>query len=245
MLAAMTFLVALAAPAKAQSPPECPAGTPSSLRFAGLRDAIPYGPDEFFALDYDDFDWDVVGPVRIIMASGGSPFFDDETYDELAELYVQLDLGDPPVNITAMFVQEDSTVDEPTQCLQRIYATVSGYRDFRIIDRCDYPSAEPRWIIIACGDGNLQLGKLSWNRWNKRAATARGNAYANDCDPYCAAGDFHAYPVKLRAYRARQLGRGHYTYTRLRVTYLGRRPTGARRVLTYKAGEDQYGFYWH
>src|SRR4051794_8953868 len=159
------------------------------------------------------------------MKSDGHVFFRDSTR-QLPELSISLELGEGPAAVSASFVQEDGAADDPAPCLRSISQRVRGYRDFRIIDHCDYPSRRPRSIIIACGDGNYQLRKLRWRRWNGNVATGRGTAYANNCIPYCAAGHFVAYPVRLRAYRPRKMGDGDYTYTRLRIVYPGSRPPG-------------------
>ena len=85
--------------------------------------------------------------------------------------------------------------------------------------------------------------KLRWRGWNRARASARGVAYANDCKPYCAAGHFHDYRVRVRASRPRILD-GGYAYTRLRISYPGARPPGAPRVDTLKAAGDGDFFFW-
>ena len=235
-----------ASPTSAQTTgttPPCADGTPSALRIVGLPTRIPLGREEIFRLDYGDADWEVTGAITITMRSGGSTFYEDTTRDELADLYVRLDLGDAPAHITARFAQRDIESDSERTCEQSVTATTRGFRHFGIIDRCDEPSYRPRNIIIACGDGNFGLTNARWRRWNRAVATARATAYANDCVPYCAVGRFRRYPVRLRAYRLRRMA-GTYAYTRLRVSYPGTRPPGSRRTTTYRASADDYGFFW-
>jgi hypothetical protein len=85
--------------------------------------------------------------------------------------------------------------------------------------------AHPASIILACADGNYELAGLHWRGWGTATATATGKARANDCDPYCAAGHFHSYPVKVRATSLRKCGSAR-TYEKLTITYSGARPKG-------------------
>ena len=179
------------------------------------RRGIPFGREQAFSLDADDYDWEVSGPITITMANGNRTFYEDTTTDEFEELYLRLDLEDAPATVTATFEQTDSLADDPVPCVQTISASASGYRHFGLIDRCDAPSYRPRSIVFACGDGNFGLTGLRWRGWNGAVATARGNAYANDCEPSCAGGHFGRYPVRVRAYRARTMGEDGYAYTRL------------------------------
>jgi hypothetical protein len=91
-------------------------------------------------------------------------------------------------------------------------------------------------VIIACGDGNYQLRRLRWRGWNRATAKARGYAWVNDCVPYCAAGTFHRYRVRVRASRIRRCSHDddRYRYTRLRITYPGRRLAGIPRRATLR-----------
>ena len=70
-------------------------------------------------------------------------------------------------------------------------------------------------MIVACGDGNLQLTALRWKGWNGRTASARGTALMNDCMPYCAAGHLHRFRVAVRASQPASC-RGVYQYLHLR-----------------------------
>lgn len=56
----------------------------------------------------------------------------------------------------------------------------------------------PPDFLLACGDGNDRLGGLYWSHWGSDYAVGTGYEEANDCDPYCAAGHFHSFPVKIR-----------------------------------------------
>jgi hypothetical protein len=212
------------------------------LRYSNLPPQAPFGATTIFSLNYDAYEWDVVGPITIRMRSGGETFYEDTVDDELTERYLRLDLGDAPATVTATFVQEPATDASSQPCTQTISALVRGYRHFGAIDRCDEPTYRPRSIVIACGDGNFGLESLRWRGWNRAVADAWGTAYANDCVPYCAAGRFCRYAVDVRAFRVRRMGDG-YAYTRLRVAYRNVRLAGAARQVL-RAVTDGASFGW-
>jgi hypothetical protein len=87
---------------------------------------------------------------------------------------------------------------------------------------------EPKTYTLACGDGSEVLASLSWSRWSPGRAIAGGKDWINDCEPNCATGKFHSYPV----YVAFQGGAdvyghpGEVRYTRYRLIYPGQRPPG-------------------
>lgn len=85
--------------------------------------------------------------------------------------------------------------------------------------------AQPKSIILACADGNYELDALHWRSWGHATATATGKASANDCNPYCAAGHFHSYPVTVTVTKLGKCGSAR-TYARLTITYAGARPKG-------------------
>lgn len=62
---------------------------------------------------------------------------------------------------------------------------------------CDSYDYRPSEIIVACGDGNARVVRLRWSQWTSARALGVGTWQQNDCKPYCAAGTFHDYPVRL------------------------------------------------
>ena len=62
---------------------------------------------------------------------------------------------------------------------------------------CDAYGYRPREILVACGDGNVRLERLRWATWTTTRAVATGVWEQNDCEPDCARGTFHDYPVRL------------------------------------------------
>ena len=104
-----------------------------------------------------------------------------------------------------------------------------------LVDCLWHPQVRPSQFILACGDGNSRLTSLHWKRWDAREAVASGVNWVNDCDPYCAVGTFHAYPVVVRLDRP-QAWKKHpaeQRYGRISLTYPGARPEQFARVMTY------------
>lgn len=95
------------------------------------------------------------------------------------------------------------------------------------IPDCFTQVVAPKQIVLACGDGNFWIGALRWRGWGDATAAATGTANQNDCDPYCAAGQFHAYPVTVTASAPRTCRSGRRQYTLLEYRYTGDRPAGA------------------
>jgi hypothetical protein len=83
----------------------------------------------------------------------------------------------------------------------------------------------PREIVFACADAGLKVQQLRWSAWGGRIAVGRGVQMANDCNPSCVAGHFHATPVTLHLYKRRPCpGRSRLYY--LNVTFIT--PSGQR-----------------
>ncbi|MFG2679581.1 hypothetical protein [Streptomyces sp. NPDC048392] len=104
-----------------------------------------------------------------------------------------------------------------------------------LVDCSGQPQVRPGAYVLACGDGNSRLVSLHWYRWDANAAVGRGTNAVNDCDPYCAAGAFHSYPVTVRLDRPRagEQNPGEVHYTRVTLTYTDGRPDGSPRTVTY------------
>lgn len=104
-----------------------------------------------------------------------------------------------------------------------------------LVDCFFKPQVRPAGFILACGDGNSRLTSLTWSRWDAEAAVARGRNLVNDCEPYCAAGTFHSYPVLVRLDRPREWKKNPQLphYSRMTLTYTDTRPERLARVETY------------
>lgn len=93
------------------------------------------------------------------------------------------------------------------------------------ISNCGPLTSAPAELVLACGDGNYYYTGLRWKGWGSASASATGTAHQNDCKPYCAAGHFHTYPVRVVATTLGRCGAARY-YARLDWSYPGRRPSG-------------------
>jgi hypothetical protein len=89
---------------------------------------------------------------------------------------------------------------------------------------------KPKTIIVACADANFQIRKISWSHWGHDYAKGKGRAKVNDCDPSCADGHFHSYPVKVRAERPHHCeDYGKREWRRLRWRFTDKKPAGVPR----------------
>jgi hypothetical protein len=77
------------------------------------------------------------------------------------------------------------------------------------------PSVRPLEIVLACADGNLYAAGLHWTRWTSSSAAATGTGHQNDCNPYCAAGHFHTYPISIRLSDPVTCGGGQREFARI------------------------------
>ncbi len=104
-----------------------------------------------------------------------------------------------------------------------------------LVDCSGQPQIGPASYVLACGDGNSRLVSITWYRWDTHAAVGRGTNAVNDCDPYCAAGAFHSYPVTVRLDQptAAGQGTGEPHFTRITLTYTDGRPDGSPRTVSY------------
>lgn len=104
-----------------------------------------------------------------------------------------------------------------------------------LVDCFSHPEVRPTDFLLACGDGNSRLASLNWSRWDGDAARAQGVNWVNDCEPYCAAGRFHAYPVTVRLDRPepwkKRPGLSHYS--RITLVYPDSRPERVAQTVSY------------
>ncbi|MFF5703730.1 hypothetical protein ACFY7H_14655 [Streptomyces sp. NPDC012794] len=105
-----------------------------------------------------------------------------------------------------------------------------------VVDCFERPQVRPEEYLLACGDGNNRLVGLRWESWGPSAATATGTDMVNDCRPYCAAGRFRPYPVKVtlshpQAWPDRPDVR---RFTMIRLIYTDTAPHPVPKDVTYK-----------
>jgi hypothetical protein len=116
------------------------------------------------------------------------------------------------------------------------------------------PQVRPGTIIYT-GDGSGVLagrgtrsrhpkfGRLHWTSWNATEARAFGADWVNNCVPFCAAGTFTPYPVNIRAFRPRVVEH-HRIFTRMQVTYTGKRPARVHSRVQIWTVDDGHGQYF-
>ncbi len=105
-----------------------------------------------------------------------------------------------------------------------------------VVDCSSEAQVRPEEYLLACGDGNNRLVRLSWDTWGPRKATATGTDMVNDCNPYCAAGRFRAYPVTVTLSKPEPWP-GHpdvQRFTTIRLFYPDHAPSPAPKDVTYK-----------
>ncbi len=60
------------------------------------------------------------------------------------------------------------------------------------------PAVQPATVMLACGDGNAYLEKLTWSSWTATTAAGAGLYTHNTCTPTCAQGSFVSTPATVR-----------------------------------------------
>ncbi|HEV7943148.1 MAG TPA: hypothetical protein VGP17_10155 [Solirubrobacteraceae bacterium] len=109
--------------------------------------------------------------------------------------------------------------------------------------------------IIYTGDGTGFLGGanvrdrhsgIDWSKWTADVALGTGFNQLNNCEPSCAGGQFHGYPVKIELWRPRTLA-GTLVFTRMTIFYRRGRPPGQPHHYTFTdtyegAGAGGYGW---
>jgi hypothetical protein len=106
-------------------------------------------------------------------------------------------------------------------------AGTSTFSEQTVVVNClSKPQVRPGSFTLACADGDDYLTGLSWTSWTPHLASGYGTEKVNDCNPYCAAGQFHSYPVLVVFWGNTGL-HGHpgtQRYTNVTLLYPGTRP---------------------
>ena len=106
---------------------------------------------------------------------------------------------------------------------QSMEAVPSGAGAITTFSNCGKQLTRPAQITIACAGGNNYLTSLTWERWSATEALGTGIQKINDCDPDCASGKFHDFPVtvKLEDIEGGQFRRMELTYPLKAKAYRG------------------------
>lgn len=110
----------------------------------------------------------------------------------------------------------------------------------------------PKSILLACSDSTAGLQNLTWSHWGHNTstgspddgptpsatATATGQFFLNDCDPDCATGHAHTYPVKvtLSVVNSSPLKSGDTYFGRASLTWQGTRPPAGTKTTFVLSG---------
>jgi hypothetical protein len=92
---------------------------------------------------------------------------------------------------------------------------------------------------------NHKAGPLNWSSWTAPGGRGSGFNWLDNCKPNCASGKFHLFPVKLHFWRASRV-HGHRIFTRLTVTYTGKRPAFVHhKTSTWKVVFNSGGYFYN
>ena len=88
---------------------------------------------------------------------------------------------------------------------------------------CDRYEYRPHEITVACGDGNARVRSLRWSEWTSVRAVGLGTWQQNGCEPDCARGTFHDYPVQLTLDQPSGTGSARF-FSRVVADFAGAKP---------------------
>jgi hypothetical protein len=106
--------------------------------------------------------------------------------------------------------------------------------------------------ITYTGDGTGFLGGaevrnrnsgIDWNRWTPASASGEGYNQLDNCNPSCAGGKYHGYPVRIEMWRPRKLA-GNLMFTRMTIFYEKDHPRGGLRHYTFTDSYADGGYGW-
>lgn len=99
----------------------------------------------------------------------------------------------------------------------------------RVVGDCKHSQIKPTQIVVYCGDANGAFLNLRWSSFGGSTARGEGTWSVNDCNPNCAAGHVHGYPVTVTLSQARKCpdGKKDYRVATARYSSATRRPAGA------------------
>jgi hypothetical protein len=88
---------------------------------------------------------------------------------------------------------------------------------------------------------NHKAGSLHWSSWTTTGGRGSGFNWIEKCNP--CSGKFTLYPVKLHVWHRQQV-RGHRIFTRMTVTYTGKKPRHSPRSSVWKVQHNGNDFFW-
>jgi hypothetical protein len=98
---------------------------------------------------------------------------------------------------------------------------------------CGAPSYKPTRIVVACADGNNRLARIKWQSYGTNAASGTATAVVNDCEPNCAAGEFHRFRAVVTLNKPKDCGR-YRQFTRLVERFTDDKPDATGSKVTQR-----------
>ena len=95
------------------------------------------------------------------------------------------------------------------------WASAVAHPNTPVFNDCFASKRRPGHWQLACGDGNGYFDRASWTHWGGTYASGTARLWHNTCRPYCAAGNYHKYRVKVRLDRVGTTS-GHTYFKRFR-----------------------------
>lgn len=102
-------------------------------------------------------------------------------------------------------------------------ASAEGRRTLVIHD-CVHARYQPKYVILACGDGNFWLKKMHYRYWHHREAWGHAVAVYNTCHPDCARGHDAHFKATFKLFHVDRR-HGEWLYGKAAVYRDGRRYT--------------------
>jgi len=91
---------------------------------------------------------------------------------------------------------------------------VSARPNTPVFEDCFRSARRPGHFQLACGDGNGYFDRAGWTHWGDDYAAGTARQWYNTCKPYCAAGNYRYFRVKVRLDRTSFAARHHFTRLR-------------------------------
>jgi hypothetical protein len=86
------------------------------------------------------------------------------------------------------------------------------------------PEVKPSNVVFSCADGYFRVDQLEWTGWGSTFAAAVGSGVVNDCEPDCARGHSHKYPMVILASGRQRCPNGQSAYEEVVYAFIGRSP---------------------
>jgi hypothetical protein len=86
------------------------------------------------------------------------------------------------------------------------------------------PVVKPTSVTLACADANFRVEHIQWTGWGESFAAGKGTGVVNDCEPSCAGGHFHNYPMLLIVTGRQTCPSGQSAYVDVVYAFVGQSP---------------------